>query len=205
MIIDPSKVNLCEKDIEEYLYRNPESVIFDGRQVKRWVKRQYSVPSGIIDLIGLTHDDDYVVVEVKNVAIDASALAQVSRYTFDVLNVFQRIIDRRRETEDVEPWYVHMLVIGKSIDTKTMLEAEALNINIVTFNVRLSLDINPVKWRDDFINERIGKWDDLLSDSDFLRILQEYQENKRRNDIQISLASALSQLQENGDISQDEV
>lgn len=181
MVIDPSKVSLCERDIEDYLYRNPDVVGVNGWWIERWVKRQYAVPSGIIDLIGLTYGGDYVVVEVKNVAIDSSALAQVSRYAFDVMNIMQRAVSRDVDNVPSEFWPIHMLVIGKNIDTKTLLEAESMNIDIITFDVRLSLGIMPISWNDEFISERNSKWENLSSDGDFVRIVQSHIDSRRIN------------------------
>ncbi len=187
MVIDPSKVNLCEKDIEDYLFANPEYVGTDGWWMKRWVKRQYAVPSGIIDLLGLTYSNEYVVVEVKNVAIDSSALTQVSRYGFDIVNILQHCNRRRTEVKPSGFWPLHRMVIGKSIDAKTMLEAEALGIEVITFDIRLSLGMNPIGWKDEYVSERNAKWESLSSDDGILGGMMDYINSISNDDVPIEL------------------
>lgn len=125
MIIDRSKANLLEKDIEDYLWHNPSEVYCDHFRVARWIKRQYQVHSGILDLLGVTDNYHLVIVEVKNVPIDASALTQVSRYAFDVANVADKAGDIYMG-HDHGGLHVYKMVIGRSISNKTMLEADKM-------------------------------------------------------------------------------
>lgn len=146
MIIHPSKVNLLEKDIEDYLWANPTEVeILAGGQhyfVERWLARQLKVPSGIIDLFGILNTGWAVVVEVKNVAIDARALAQVKRYAADIDATFAT----RYEYEARE---AICIAIGESIDAQSMYEAEALNVIPLVFSVSLSMGLNRSRWTEE--------------------------------------------------------
>lgn len=164
MIIDQSKVNILEKDIEEYLWQHPSQCGVDY-----WLKRQFAVPSGIIDLIGVTEDDDLVVVEVKNTPIDANALAQVSRYAYDIWMIRQMFVNQKADKPRV-----YRMVVGKSIDTRTMLEAEALSIQVSTFAVELRLDISPQSWAEHYMQERCRKWSDLRQDEDLIAFFEDY-------------------------------
>src|SRR5690349_1304072 len=92
MWIAVGNTNHSEKDVEGWLYAHPETVrLGTSWQVKQWIGRQYKLPSGIADLIGVNEDGTVVVVEIKNVPADARAIAQVCRYAEDV----RAILDRR--------------------------------------------------------------------------------------------------------------
>ncbi len=174
MVIDPSKVNLCEKDIEDYLYGNPGSVdLHIHGPVERWVKRQFRVPSGIIDLLGVTGERTIVVVEVKNVPIDLSALAQVSRYALDVRNIKDYIFFGLGETDWVIDPQIIKVVAGKSVDAKVMLEAESMGIHIITFDISLSISASHVVWSDTYAGDREARWREISSDPDLIRAVSE--------------------------------
>lgn len=164
MIIDERKVNLAEKDIEQWLWENPWSVCGQyGQRVTRWLKRQYGLPSGVADLIGITETEQLIVVEVKNAKIDASALAQVSRYAFDLSYIYTLVV------RDVEPCgmgtpEVLKVVVGRAIDTQTLREAEALDVAISCFQVDLSLSVSSVEWSQEFRSQRRNVYDELRKD-----------------------------------------
>lgn len=138
--IDPRKVNLAEKDIEDWIYMNDEEAIplnwGPDTYVKEWIARQYHVPSGIIDLLGITNDGDFVVVEVKNTEITSEALAQVCRYAYDIRMAMMHVLGSEDAT-------VFKIVIGKgSPETKIMFEARALDVSLYTFEVALNLKVS---------------------------------------------------------------
>jgi hypothetical protein len=163
MIIDEKKVNLAEKDIEQWLWENPHSAWCLVGRVEKWLKRQYRLPSGIADLIGVTDTGSLVVVEVKNVDIDASALTQVCRYAFD-LKYIHTLVIRDIIPDDMPEPDVYKVVIGRSVDTQTMREAEALDIQVICFQVNLSLDTISAAWRNEFREDRRAVYDDLSRD-----------------------------------------
>ena len=142
--IDPRKVNVIEQDIEEWLWENPTEVPCHGGNVKKWLARQYHVPSGIIDLLGMTEDGELCVVEVKNTEINADAMTQVSRYAMDL-------------TIAAIPWKdtyevpVHKTVVFKGgVNSEIQFEADALDICLVSFYVELELTIKgPWTWTKD--------------------------------------------------------
>lgn len=162
MVIDPSKVNLKERDIEDYLWLNPQIVTNGSIAVDRWIERQYEVPSGIIDLFGVTHRNEFVVVEVKNVDIEPSALTQVSRYAYDIFHIIKSLYAQGIADEVILP-YVYRFVVGKGIDDKTMLEAESLNIGVLTFSVEVCVTTSPRRWKNDFLRRRQEKWNAMCS------------------------------------------
>jgi hypothetical protein len=134
--IDPRKVQLAEKDIEDWLYENPQSL-----GVRKWIGRQFHVPSGIIDLLGVNEYNYPVVVEVKNVEIDADAILQVCRYAKDI----QGIVSEK--TNDGPFFYVTKIVVGRGgISSELQYEANAVNVAVMSFQVELSLSVSG-PWR----------------------------------------------------------
>lgn len=174
MVIDPSKVNLCERDIEDYLFSEP-SAIYVGvhGDVVKWIKRQMKVPSGIIDLLGVTSSRAIVVVEVKNVPIDSSALAQVSRYALDIRNIKDYIFNRLGETDWVIDPPIIKVVVGRSADAKVMLEAESMGVHVMRFDVKLSIDATLVAWKDTYLNDRYAQWQEISNDPDLILAVSE--------------------------------
>lgn len=162
MNIDPSKVNLSEKDIEDWLWENPHEL-----EIDHWLARQLDVPSGRIDLLGSKSYDgkEYfpVIVEVKNVQVDSSALTQVCRYTYDIK---QSLIyrDKRLSEEDI---YVEKLVIGKgNLDNRVMFEANALDVEVRVFQTLFALDISgSYSWNAETEHEHRKKYE-ALGESD---------------------------------------
>lgn len=166
MRIPESKVHLQEKDIEDYLFAHPEVIETYGDPVRAWVKRQFEIPSGVLDLLGVTLGGDFLIVEIKNTPIESAALTQVCRYAFDVENILRISVPDLIGVYDRPP-RVYTLVIGRSIDAKTMREAEALNIVAVSFAVELSLKITgPYRWAESFEEDRRQRYSALSVDLD---------------------------------------
>lgn len=164
MIIDERKVNLAEKDIEQWLYENPDQIQI-GRYsgtIKQWLKRQYEMPSGIADLIGITEEGWIAVVEVKNTAIDARALTQVCRYAADIESICETACARIGAPPP--EGFVCKVIVGKSIDEKTMKEARALHISIVCFSIEVTLAAWPVEFTDEYRYESDKRIYDLSRD-----------------------------------------
>jgi len=136
--VDPKKVNLAEADIEQWLFDHPEKItIAYNNHIQKWVGRQFKVPSGIIDLLGVDQYGDYIVVEVKNTEITAEALTQVSRYAKDIEEIIHTLEDWYNKE-----WYVLKLVIGKGeITNEIQFEANALEIVLLSFRVQMDLDL----------------------------------------------------------------
>lgn len=178
MVIDPGKVDLKEKDIEDYLWNNPSAVQFGELVVDRWLARQYEVPSGIIDLLGTTEDHEFVVVEVKNVAVDASALTQVSRYAHDIIMASHSVYLQNTSARRMPP-FVYKIVIGRSIDTKTMLEAEALKVFVMAFQVEFLLSASPVRWTPGYYATRVQKLMEMQNSEAITSVVGSYIEKGR--------------------------
>lgn len=132
MIVDSSKVSLSEKDIENWLWENPQSV-----GVEKWVARQFRVPSGIIDLLGVDDYQNPVVVEVKNVELTAAAILQVCRYANDVSRIVQSIGMKINEA------YVSKTVVFRgNISNELQYEANAVDVSLRSFQVNYDLKIS---------------------------------------------------------------
>lgn len=144
MKIDIGKVNLAEKDIEDWLFGNPseipcETEYYNETPIVRWIGRQYHLPSGIADLIGVRENGKVVLIEIKNVAIGKAAVLQVCRYASDI----ESILDQReyRIKGEDQRSCIDKIVIGPSIDSQTMLEARACDVSIIQFDAHLTLEL----------------------------------------------------------------
>ncbi len=152
MLINTNRVNIVEKDIEDWLWENPDEIaaIIYATVDFQWVARQYRLPSGILDLLGIA-TVNYgprvqripVLVEVKNQTITSSALAQVCRYAHDLQAIiYQDYYDIEAEMPD-DPPYITKVVIGpEPVDSQTLHEANALQVYIHTFSINLNLELN---------------------------------------------------------------
>lgn len=147
MNIDISRLNLSEKDIEDWLYANPDALgtgYAGGRVIERWIGRQYSLPSGIADLIGVDEYNYAVVVEVKNVPINKAAVLQVCRYASDVSDIVG-VRDGYFKKHSADPFRVKKMLIGPSIDNQTFDEATACDARVVLFGVNLRLSLTDLE------------------------------------------------------------
>lgn len=135
MNIDPRKVQLSEKDIEDWLWENPQAIESYGRVVKEWIGRQVIVPSGRIDLLGINRADGLVVVEVKNVVFESKHLTQVQRYARDLEDVYFELTG--------EPFPVWKFLIGPfEPDNTVLMEADAMDIRIICIDYHLNADLS---------------------------------------------------------------
>lgn len=155
MKIDISRVNLLERDIEDWLHENP-SVLYQyckDNPITGWIGRQYQLPSGIADLIGVRQDSKLVVIEVKNVAINKAAVLQVCRYADDLKCIVLQRTDYPHMRDWSEP-VIEMIVVGPSIDPQTFTEAQAVGVRIFQFSAQLTLDISGTNWTHEYRDSR---------------------------------------------------
>lgn len=173
MIIDERKVNLAEKDVEQWLWENPTLIRFGRNEaVIKWLYRQLSIPSGVADLVGVTESNDLVVVEVKNTEIKPDALLQVARYAFDLRVIAVRSVESQ-ELWNYPPPHVYKIVIGRSIDFKTARDAEATGIFVITFGVQLSLFLSEdLKWRSQFVEQREQEYEAIALDDSIAKTIE---------------------------------
>lgn len=168
MNIDPSKIILSEKDIEDYIEANPDLVMTNrGTGIYYWLARQFKVPSGIIDLLGFDEAGMPIVVELKKGPIDAAALAQVSRYAHDIYQVL---------IMSDEKWLNHKplkVVIGSSIDDQAMHEALALDIQVMVFQVQVSIQTYRQSWKKEYKAKLLSRYYDM-TESDVFGTLFDY-------------------------------
>lgn len=138
--LDPRRANISERDIEDYLHKNPQSLGID-----RWIERQLHLPSGIADLVGLA-DKSIIVVEIKNVEVTSGALTQVCRYAKDLRNIFYDI-DMEYGVGEIGK----VIVSPFGVEKKRMHEAIALNVDIHQFEVELKVKISSAwYWNDSY-------------------------------------------------------
>lgn len=147
MRIDISKVNLLEKDIEDWLYENPGALgeRFPGwTPIARWIGRQYNLPTGIADLIGVRENGKVAVIEIKNVPINKAAVLQVCRYATDV----EDILGDRNGYEFKSKHgsaHVERILVGPSIDSQTFYEAQACGVIVYQFDAHVELTIGELE------------------------------------------------------------
>jgi len=163
-------IRFDEKDVEDWLFDNPNEVSIFGHKVEKWIARQYKVPSGVIDLIGYMGDAGnnpiFVIVEVKNVRVDSSALAQVSRYEGDIRAALGDLPSK------IEEWYepnIYKIIVAPgSIDNSVMFEANAMNVWLLTFQSSLNLSVSGcISWTEEFRKELDAKYDEIGNDPIF--------------------------------------
>ena len=165
-----------ETDIEEYLWDHPDAL---SPYVDRWYARQLRVPSGRIDLIGVTHAKRPVVVEVKKEAITADALAQVCRYSQDIDEAVGYLWDKYSLLGDFEPTRPRVLrvVVGRALtDSHLLRAAEGMRVAIFTFEPSLYLNIGQQRWTPEFANERHSAVRELSAHELFTGALEEIRE-----------------------------
>lgn len=141
MEIDISKVKLYERDIEDWLYANPHKIVIgphSDNPIVRWIGRQYALPSGIADLIGVRASGLISVIEVKNVPMNKAAVLQVLRYARDVEDIV-RDQHYYRESNNLPYPCVERVLIGPAIDIETWFEARACHVNVLEFSPTVTL------------------------------------------------------------------
>lgn len=149
MKLDISRANLTEKDIEDWLYENRSSLFFTGESggisIERWFGRQYQLPSGIADLIGVCSDGRLAVIEVKNVPINKAAVLQVCRYAADL----EEIAGYRLGYPGTQNWEspkVQRVLFGPDMDSQTFLEAMGLGVDVYLFAATLRINVTQLRF-----------------------------------------------------------
>lgn len=172
MYVDPNKVNLAEKDIEDWLWENP-TTLFEG---VKWLGRQIVVPSGIIDLLGYFNDSDCdclrpIVIELKNTEFTQASILQVCRYAADINSAIDSLPGWDNEVAKV--------VIAKGAPSAQLLyEADAVDVSLCTFNVEYSISVsNMWGWKDEAI-KRDEEKNKQLGIAMFLSITQSKQKHE---------------------------
>lgn len=137
--------NFTEKDIENWLFENPETIrVMGNERIERWIARQYKLPSGIADLVGLSTEGIVTVVEVKNVPADGKAIAQVCRYAADIQSVLNyRAHYRGHETDNgYGEARVSKIIVAPSVESKvTIMEADACQVGLRSFFAFIDIEI----------------------------------------------------------------
>lgn len=166
------KEKLSERDIEDYLWNNPNLVSYiatDGHRmtVDRWIARQLVVPSGIIDLFGVLNTGWAVVVELKIVPLDGRVFSQVSRYANDI-----NFAMRFRYQLDSENLPIR-IVIGTSCSQQAVCEAAAEGIIPIVLSLSPRISFDRAILTEEYVNKRtrmvmdIGRNDNLLGAFDW--------------------------------------
>lgn len=136
-------IQIFEKDIEDMLYKNPKKLGVDY-----WIERQFRVPSGVIDLLGVncvprSKLPIFSVYELKITEPKSEHLAQIYRYASDIENALLK----RSEYYDEEHQKLayprvdkYVLCMGEP-SNKILMEANAMNIDVKSFE----FDVNGIK------------------------------------------------------------
>jgi len=193
VILDVSKVNILEKDIEEWLFLNPSFLDYGWGTIDRWFGRQYQLPSGIADLIGVTERGALVVVEVKNVAIGKAAVLQVCRYASDLQEIASYRMSYPREYPGKE-WsspVVRKVLIGPSVDSQTYTEAVACGVFVMTFVPRLTLTVSRLGWSMDYREEREKQFETISWGKEWEGYGLHIQEHSQQQEALVSVVNEL--------------
>jgi hypothetical protein len=166
MNIDINRVNLLEKDIEDWLYQNPGVIKVNGAgHVTKWLGRQYELPSGIADLVGVMENHSLAVIEVKNVPINKAAVLQVIRYGHDLSAIATHAIDGATG--------VLCILIGPSIDDQTFTEASACYVEVITFAPKLTLGFRNLEWSEDYLKALSDRYETIAYGNEWDQLRQE--------------------------------
>ena len=215
--IDIKRVNIVEKDIEDWLWANPLSfghtILRHGTFVDMtWVARQYRLPSGILDLFGIIDyqvtDLHYwrrpVLVEVKNQPITSSAITQVCRYAADL----EQIIDTAGYADgggilkEGEGTVWKIIVCPEQITDTLLYEANAVNVSIHTFAPELTLKLRGATvWTQEAAVSRWHQIKTIAEGSEFDVFRQMAAKNLEELKNMVDDAEPLPFTDENGDCS----
>lgn len=131
MNVESDRIRMTERDMEDYLFDHPEQL---KGAITHWEARQFEVPSGIIDLLGVNQFGHPVVVELKNVSFESRHLTQVYRYASD--------IQTANEFNGIFAPVTKILIGPYAPDDKLMIEAVAMQVRIRKFAVDFTMSIS---------------------------------------------------------------
>jgi hypothetical protein len=166
MKVDPHKINLSEKDLEDYLFENPNIVEMPltGTPIKKWVSRQMRVPSGIIDLLGITENNILAVIELKNAPFSSGHITQVCRYAKD-------IEEAASASGIINPEPYKLLIGTHNPSTELIIEANSVDVMIMTIKIDFDISIGGL-WRlsESFIEKRNNELKEISESEEFVRL-----------------------------------
>jgi hypothetical protein len=173
-------ISYSERDLENWVYRHPEDVYLNslGLCVEKWLARQYTVPSGRIDLLGLScfrisgGNNHYfpVVVELKNRPIRQEDILQVSRYAHDIDNI---LLQLTYECELGWPAKKILIVPETNISDVLLFEAFSVNVEILTFRVDLTANLTGSLYWSDRQKDYLNGWYGQASKSEIFQVFNE--------------------------------
>lgn len=160
-----------EREIEDVLHRHPDLLPEPFREWGKltWLARQYSVPSGRIDLLGIVQFETWcsaVVVELKRGAIDAAAITQVCRYAADISFIIDVIAAKHGFLTERDR-RVHKVVIGRSINYHDYLAAGGMETTVYGYSIDNDNRLSIGNFRFDSALPRWAMYKQLADDSPF--------------------------------------
>lgn len=135
MRVDPKHINISEKDLEDYLFENPclVKMPYTESPVREWIGRQFHVPNGIIDLLGITEGNEVVVIELKNTSFTSGHITQVCKYASNIESVLM-VAGAYSEP--------YKLLIGPYEPTNEIIaEADSVDVYIKTLSIQFDMSI----------------------------------------------------------------
>lgn len=164
------KSKLTEKDIEDFLWENPGVVSSPRFTVKKWTHRQLSLPSGRLDLMGITDRNNVVVVEVKNVPVNSSAITQVSRYSYDIRQILGIAEAKKHSSlswDGTSDIYVVPVIVAPSFSDQIFRECKACYIETLVFAPVLNLNISSIAWTPDYLKQAGEQYEKIADSNKF--------------------------------------
>jgi len=156
-------VKYSEKDIEDWLYANPDKANF----IEGWIDRQIPLCNGtILDLLGYS-GMRLVLVELKSNNLKYDDLIQVKRYEKYLIDTIENI--------DLSSLYVDSILIGSGNISKDFLEAaEALDVQVfkVSINNHNNIELSD-SWRFNraYYDDLIARSKSALSSGKYIKLI----------------------------------
>jgi len=132
---------LSEHDLETWMYDHPE-ILFHFLGEFKWIAKQFEIPSGKIDLLGMSEKlNSLILVELKISEFKEAYLTQISRYSKD-LDDIQELFP----TKYAIP-VISILIATGEPSKIVQYSANALKINLMTITIdQNKIDIPDYRW-----------------------------------------------------------
>jgi RecB family endonuclease NucS len=125
--LNRGRIKIGHYHIETWLHEIPELIQGENlAPVAKWLGRQYKLPSGIADLVGIQANGDISMIEVKLFGITRADIWQTHRYARDI----EQILGRKITTNKV-----HRILIGRGIRWDILDDARSLDIKVFSYSL----------------------------------------------------------------------
>jgi RecB family endonuclease NucS len=121
-------VSISEGIVQEWLYERPDLIQGeDLSPVIKWIGRQYKLPTGVADLIGVQENGNISLIEVKRLRITRADIWQVARYASGLERIFNRSYGDRDKKVD-------LILVGSGIGWEILNDARAAGVKVFSYS-----------------------------------------------------------------------